>query len=160
MHALLQSPSPSTTESPQTCSFPDLPVLIFPRSSLTSPLPPQKATKLAQLHVSGDGNRQLMLVSGEHRGICFDHQGTRPSLFLSGSLQWVGQVYPSLLPFYWQDGTCVIARLQLQEALHVAEAIRDAEAARKLPGRISLQLVPCQFSARMLAHRVQAKQQP
>ena len=138
VRALLQRPSP--TETPPTGSFPALPVPISPSSPSAAPLSLEEMEELAQLHASSDGDAWLMLVGGEHGGrMRPDYQGTRPGPYLAGhcSLQWVGQVYSRLLPFFGKERVIVIA--QLQETLQwLTEASRDAESAERLAGRASL----------------------
>ncbi|OLP87174.1 Pentatricopeptide repeat-containing protein, chloroplastic [Symbiodinium microadriaticum] len=119
---------------------PALPVSISPSSPSAAPLSLDELEELAQLHAASDGDAWLMLVGGEHGGrMRPDYEGTRPGPYLAGhcSLQWVGQVYSRLLPFFGKDRVVVIA--QLQETLRwLAEASRNTETAEKLAGRSSL----------------------
>lgn len=155
----LQRSSPT-----QSSLQPALPVSISPSSPSAAPLSLDELEELAQLHAASDGDAWLMLVGGEHGGrMRPDYEGTRPGPYLAGhcSLQWVGQVYSRLLPFFGKDRVVVIA--QLQETLQwLAEASRNAETAEKLAGRSSLlpmlqqQLIETTESCRELLSNVGA----
>ena len=139
--ALQESPLHAfETDAFETDSYPALPVPISPSSPSAAPLSLEELEELAQLHASSDGDAWLMLVGGEHgTRMRPDYRGTRPGPYLAGhcSLQWVGQVYSRLLPFFGRDRVLVVA--QLRETLDwLTEASKDAEAAERLAGRASL----------------------